>query len=132
FRELGADEQLLLLARFQGAIARQHFQTLRRYLALHRAGSARGDPVEKKPILATALAEQFAALVRRGPGRLEQQQAVLGTGGVDATTIELARQTDVVPVRGVTAQRQFETVLPHSLAVTGALVAAQSREQGHN
>src|SRR5262249_31225676 len=108
--ELRADEELLPLARLERAVSGQHLQSLRQGFVLPRTGSAGGNPVEKELILATALAEQLAASVRRSPRRLEQQQTVLGAGGVDASTVELTRQADMVPVGGVTSQRQFEAV----------------------
>ena len=97
--------------------------------SLLRARRAGRDPVEEQAIFAAAFGHQLAALVRRLAERLAQQQAVLGRGGVDAPAVELARQPVVIHLRGVAAQRQAEAVLPGPLAVAGALVAAEAREE---
>src|SRR5262249_8001796 len=95
---------------------------------LARAGGAGPNPGEEDVVGPAALLHQLAALVRCLAGRLAQQRARLRVGEADAPGGELAGQPGVVQLRRVAAQREPKAVLPRPLAVAGALVAAEARE----
>src|SRR5262245_29469602 len=93
-------------------------------LAPGGAAGAALDPVDQEPgavaVGGQAPAAAVAALVRR----LEQNQAVLGPGQVDPTSLELTDQDVVVGGRVGTPQRQVEPAPAGRRAVAGAGVAA--------
>ena len=127
-----AHEQALAVADPQRAIAGQHFETGRVGFRRARAGRARADPIRQRVVIARLRREAFAALVRHPRERLEQQEARVRRGGINAATAGFAGERLVIPVGRKPAQRELEAILPRELPVTAAGIAARAGEQGNN
>src|SRR5262249_10548099 len=85
---------------------------------------AGGDPGAERLVLLAAAADADAAAVRHLPGRLPQEQALLGRGGEHAPAARLLGERRVVGGRGGAGHPQLEAVLPLRLAVAAGGVAA--------
>src|SRR5262249_54302377 len=71
-----------------------------------RAGD---DPIAKQLILPGGFVEELAAAVLGLPGCLEQKQAVIGIGRIEAPTHRLARQGIEILVRVVAEEGKSKT-----------------------
>src|SRR5262249_40491144 len=73
--------------------------------------------------------ETFATAVADPAARLEQDQAAVRVGDVDAAAGGVTGQGEVVALGGVTEQRQPQAATPLERTVTGAGAAAELAQQ---
>ncbi len=93
---------------------------------------ARANPVEQHAVRPAADVEDLAALMRRQAAGLAQEQALFRRVGADATAAELARQPLVIQFGGIAAEGEAESVLAGRFSVAGALIAAETGEDGND
>src|SRR5262249_48591207 len=89
------------------------------------------DPFPEDLVLPGTRGEAPAAAVRRLPGGLEQEQAAVGIGRIDAAAEEIAGDRGVVLLRLVAEKRQAEAALALERTVAGAGVASHAAEEAH-
>src|SRR5262249_47226087 len=101
---------------------------------VRRAGGASAllNPAQQSLVILGADLQPPASAVSQAAGRLEQEQAPLGSGRKDAPAARLLDNRFKVQVRLVAQQRQLESVLTGCLAVTAAAVATKLGEDRHN
>ena len=90
------------------------------------------DPLAEQLIGPGVFGEALLAAVFDLAGGLEQEEAGVGVGAVDAPAFEVVRQGDVILFGVVAEERQTKTALALERAVTGAGVAAHAAEQAHD
>ena len=95
-------------------------------------GDAGGDPVEHQVVVARAVDDPLAALVRDLHGRFGEHQGAGGLGAVEAPSRHVVEQGLVVELGVVAAQRELEAVLALGGAVAGALRAADLVHHGQH
>ena len=95
-------------------------------------GHAAGDPVEDQVVVARAVVEPQAALVRDLHRRLGEHQRARGLGAVEAAAGHVVEERLVVELRVVAAERELEAVLALGRAVAGARGAADLVHRGED
>ena len=95
-----------------------------RRIGLVAVGHALLDPAAHQAIGGRVDLDPLAAAVRQAGGRLQQQQALVGSGGEEPAAAAFLHQVLEVFGRLEAEQRQPEAVLAARLAVAAAAVAA--------
>ena len=90
------------------------------------------QPASQDFVVLRALFETQSALVRNLRGRLQQDQALLRRERVEPAGKKIMSQGNVVKLRILSAQREFESAFSILVAMTGARVAARLGEHGHH
>ena len=83
-------------------------------------------------MIARTLLETLSPLMRHLAQRLEQKQAFVREGRIDAAPAEVGGQPGVIQFRGVASERELEAILPGEFPVARAHVAARAREHRLN
>ena len=130
--ERGVDGHLLFHPRQRDDAAFREDLDLGHARAIHVELDALGDPQTEQFVIRLAGVHEGAADVRHLAGRLEQHQARVRGGAVEAAACQVVGQRTVVEDGVVAAERQFETVLAVGAAVAGAGVAADARHGRHH
>ncbi len=95
-------------------------------------GRTGGDPVVEGPVVGAVDGEDLAAGVGHLAEGLEQKQAALRHGRVDAATGDVVDDAVVVARRIVAEEGEHETVLALGRAVTGAGIATGAEQDRHD
>jgi hypothetical protein len=90
------------------------------------------DPRVEDLVLPRALFHALTAFVRHLRGGFQQEETLLGSDSVEATTGEIVGERRVVPLRVVAAQRELEAVLAFRGSMASAGVAPGAREDRHH
>ena len=77
-------------------------------------------------------AEARVSFVWHSAGRLEQEQAIVRIGEIQAPALGVARQGQIILGRIVTEQRESETAFALERAVAGAGIAAHAAKHAHD
>ena len=90
------------------------------------------DPGSEQLVLPGRLAEPRLSAVRRLPGRLEQEETLVGVAEVESPTVAIAVERVMILGGVVAEQRELEVALPLKRAVARPGRAAHSAEDAHD
>ena len=94
--EVGAHEQLLVCARCEDGVLRQNLEVIDAGVVRFRSGRAGGNPFRQDPVFQRTDIESFAAFVRDGGCRFQQQQTAARIGGDNPASERVAREREEV------------------------------------
>jgi len=125
-------DKVLRRALFEDRERRRDLDALDRGISVRRGLAAAGDPLGEDAILPRPGVEPLPAFVRRGHGRLRDEETLRRVPQFDATTARLAGDRIKVRRGIVGKQAETESALAGNGTVTGTRVAPLPRQHGHD
>src|SRR5262249_2366250 len=126
----GANDDLQIVLRLEDRRGRQYFQTLNARITGARPRRAGGDPVGDDVVIRGVRLDLLSTAVRYRLRWLEQDETAARLTAIDAPPQSLPRQHEMIAVRIVAAQRQFQSALAGERAMTCPGIAAGPRHHG--